>query len=67
MTMRVIVENTDQSRTMRVLVRLRNQVPGGEMLIDPAYTKEVEPGGKTDVWLHDGKDCVLEEVQPEAK
>jgi len=65
MTMRVNLENTDQQRTVRVIVRRKSATLTGAMEVSPLETKEILPGGIDYVYLHSGQDCILQEVQPE--
>lgn len=60
MTMRIMITNDDQTRKLRVKVReLSNGVPVEPL---PSSIVEVEPKGSHEVWLHQGRDCLLEEV-----
>ena len=59
MTMRVVVENTDSARTLRI--KVRGKLSNGQL--QDAETLLVPPGNKADVWLHSAQDCVMEEVQ----
>lgn len=66
MTMRVLIQNTDTSRKLRVIKRSleldANFKPTGNLLPAQLSPVEVEPAGSIEVWLHNGCDCVLEEV-----
>ncbi len=63
MTMRVNLENTDQSRTVRVIVRRKSV--NGAMVVVPLDTKGIAPGATDYVYLNSCQDCILQEVQPE--
>jgi hypothetical protein len=61
MTMRVLIENTDQSRKLKVTVRDKNEA--GELVESKVMLpKTLEPQEKGEVWLHSGRDCILEEI-----
>ena len=60
MTMRVVIQNDDQTRKLRVVVR---DNLAGVMTPGAGTPPEVEPKGSLEVWLHAGRDCILEEVQ----
>jgi hypothetical protein len=61
MTMRIVIENTDQSRKARVITRQRETFPDGELIPQPNPV-EIAPGASQEVWIHNGKDCIIEEV-----
>ena len=64
MTMRVEIKNTDASRSCRIVVRHRHTSITGQSTMEPVREEAtvVLPGDTGNVWLHNGQDCILEEV-----
>lgn len=60
--MRVRVENTDASRSVAVVVRLRDASGAMVPELPAEAAPKLLPGASCDVWLHNGKDCVLVEL-----
>lgn len=68
MTMRITVKNEDTQRIAKITMRDRSPVDGMPGTVPENVTfqmsevRELAPGASTEVWIHSGRDFIVEEI-----